>query len=169
MLPEGRGNPPPVSPAAAGRPAGARPRRVRAAGRARERSGADHLRGPEARRGAARVARDGRPPDGAWVPEDRRVREGRSRTTGENLTYSRAGTEQSGPDCRCVIATDNFDAVRAALLARSTGVNGRAVGSHAGAYHWPSATIREFAAVFLTYEAVDLGVCLVIGPGGPAA
>ncbi|MGK4580085.1 YdcF family protein [Kitasatospora sp. HPMI-4] len=102
-------------------------------------------------------------------PADRIVREDRSRTTEENLTYSRAIMEQAKPGYRCVIVTNNFHAFRAALLARSTGVNGQVVGSHTAAYYWPSATIREFAAVFLTHKVVNLGVCLLICLLGLAA
>ncbi|MGE7432851.1 YdcF family protein [Kitasatospora sp. NPDC001175] len=102
-------------------------------------------------------------------PADRIVREDRSRTTEENLTYSRAIMEQARPGYRCVIVTNNFHAFRAALLARSTGVNGHVVGSHTAAYYWPSATIREFAAVFLAHRVVNFGVCLLIGLLGLAA
>ncbi|MFI8963503.1 YdcF family protein [Streptomyces sp. NPDC053493] len=92
-------------------------------------------------------------------PADRIVREDRSRTTEENMLFSKALMEAERPGSECVIVTNNFHAFRAALLARKAGVNGQVVGSPTAAYFWPSATIREFVAVFLEYKAVNLGIC----------
>jgi uncharacterized SAM-binding protein YcdF (DUF218 family) len=92
-------------------------------------------------------------------PADRIIREDRSRTTEENLLFTKALMDVERPDAECVIVTNNFHAFRAALLAREVGVNGQVVGSPTAAYFWPSATIREFAAVFLTYKKVNLGIC----------
>ncbi|MFI8824472.1 YdcF family protein [Streptomyces sp. NPDC053431] len=92
-------------------------------------------------------------------PADRIVREDRSRTTEENMLFSHALMEAERPGSECVIVTNNFHAFRAALMARKAGVNGQVVGSPTAAYFWPSATIREFAAVFLQYKAVNLGIC----------
>ncbi|MFJ9826663.1 YdcF family protein [Streptomyces sp. NPDC101160] len=92
-------------------------------------------------------------------PADRVVREDRSRTTEENMLFSRELMEAQRPGAECVIVTNNFHAFRAALLARKTGVKGQVVGSPTAAYFWPSATIREFVAVFLQYKAVNLGIC----------
>ncbi|MET9377735.1 YdcF family protein [Streptomyces sp. NPDC002992] len=96
-------------------------------------------------------------------PEGRIVREDRSRTTEENMRFSRQLMEEAaGPGAECVVVTNNFHAFRAALMARRVGVNGQVVGSPTAAYFWPSATIREFVAVFLQYKAVNLGVCLTL-------
>ncbi|MCX5227095.1 YdcF family protein [Streptomyces sp. NPDC006553] len=86
------------------------------------------------------------------------VREDRSRTTEENMTFSRELMERDRPGSSCVIVTNNFHAFRAAILARRAGVNGQVVGSPTAAYFWPSATMREFAAVFLQYKVVNLGI-----------
>ncbi|MFD7323612.1 YdcF family protein [Streptomyces sp. NPDC059875] len=95
-------------------------------------------------------------------PEDRIVREDRSRTTEENMLFSRELMEEAAPGAECVIVTNNFHAFRAALTARRVGVNGQVVGSPTAAYFWPSATIREFVAVFLQYKVVNLGICLTL-------
>ncbi|MFJ3904450.1 YdcF family protein [Streptomyces sp. NPDC090025] len=92
-------------------------------------------------------------------PADRVQREDRSRTTEENMLFSKALMEAERPGAECVIVTNNFHAFRAALMARKAGVKGQVVGSPTAAYFWPSATIREFAAVFLEYKAVNLGIC----------
>ncbi|MFJ2820090.1 YdcF family protein [Streptomyces toxytricini] len=86
--------------------------------------------------------------------------EDRSRTTDENLAFSREVMEaEAGPDYRCVVVTNNFHAFRAAMTARKAGVNGQVVGSPTARYFWPSATIREFVAVFWEHRVVNLVVC----------
>lgn len=93
------------------------------------------------------------------VPADHVVLEDRSRTTEENLTFSRTIMEEGKADYRCVVVTNNFHAFRAAMMARKVGVNGQVLGSPTAAYFWPSATIREFVAVFVEHKGVNLTVC----------
>ncbi|MEV4944247.1 YdcF family protein [Streptomyces sp. NPDC053755] len=95
-------------------------------------------------------------------PEDRIVREDRSETTEENMAFSKRLMDEMDPGARCVIVTNNFHAFRAALMARRAGVEGQVVGSPTAAYFWPTATIREFAAVFLHHGKVNLGICLIL-------
>nr|WP_202513052.1 YdcF family protein [Streptomyces sp. SID3343] len=102
-------------------------------------------------------------------PADRVVREDRSRTTEENLLLSKAIMTAANPKYRCLIVTNNFHAFRAALTARRTGVRGQVVGAPTASYFRPSATIREFVAVFLSYKVVNFGVCLLIVASGVAA
>ncbi|GAA1392481.1 YdcF family protein [Kitasatospora putterlickiae] len=92
-------------------------------------------------------------------PAEHVTREDRSRTTEENLLFSKVIMEEAKPDYHCVIVTNNFHAFRAALMARKTGVTGQVFGSPTARYYWPSATIREFAAVFLAHKLVNLGIC----------
>ncbi|MFF0742954.1 ElyC/SanA/YdcF family protein [Streptomyces sp. NPDC004111] len=93
------------------------------------------------------------------VPGESLVREDKSRTTEENLRFSRAIMEEAKPDYRCLIVTNNFHAFRAAMFARGQGVRGQVVGSPTARYFWPSATLREFVAVFVHYGKVNFSVC----------
>ncbi|MFE4974288.1 YdcF family protein [Kitasatospora sp. NPDC056651] len=102
-------------------------------------------------------------------PAEHIEREDRSRTTEENLLFSKAIMEQAKPDYRCVVVTNNFHAFRAALLARQTGVNGHVFGSPTARYYWPSATIREFAAIFLSHKLINFGICGFIALCGAIA
>jgi uncharacterized SAM-binding protein YcdF (DUF218 family) len=95
-------------------------------------------------------------------PADRIVREDRSRTTEENMTFSRAIMGQARPGYRCIIVTSNYHVFRAAIIARRTGVNGQVTGARTAGYYWPSAMLREFAAVFLTYRVVNGAICALI-------
>ncbi|MEU8222086.1 YdcF family protein [Kribbella sp. NPDC048915] len=96
------------------------------------------------------------------VPEERIIREDKSRTTWENLTFSRNLMVERRPGYRCLIVTNNFHAFRAALTARKARVNGQVVGSPTAAYYWPTATIREFVAILVSHKYLNGGICLLI-------
>ncbi|MFD5142966.1 YdcF family protein [Streptomyces sp. NPDC058401] len=93
------------------------------------------------------------------VPEEHLRLEDRSRTTEENLLFSRTIMESEDPSYRCVVVTNNFHAFRAAMMARKAGVNGQVLGSPTAKYFWPSATIREFVAVFWEHKIANLSIC----------
>lgn len=99
---------------------------------------------------------------GRGVPEDHVVREDQSRTTEENLTFSQAIMARSRPGYRCIIVTSNYHVFRTAIVARRLGVNGQVTGARTAGYYWPSAMLREFAAVFLSYKTVNFGICALI-------
>jgi uncharacterized SAM-binding protein YcdF (DUF218 family) len=103
------------------------------------------------------------------VPEARVVREDRSRSTRENLAFSRVLMEERKPGGRCVIVTNNFHVFRAAMTAGRVGVRGQVVGSRTASYYWPSATIREFVAVFLTPRWLNPAICAALAALGVAA
>lgn len=88
--------------------------------------------------------------------------EDRSRSTEENLRFSQAIMDRSKPGARCVIVTSNFHVLRTAMLARRLGVRGQVTGAPVAFYFWPSAMLREFAAVFFGYRLVNLTICALI-------
>ena len=96
------------------------------------------------------------------LPEDQVVREDQSRTTEENLAFSQAIMARSVPGYRCIIVTSNYHVFRAAIIARRLGVNGQVMGARTAGYYWPSAMLREFAAVFLSYKLVNFAICALI-------
>ena len=101
-------------------------------------------------------------------PADRLACENQSSTTEENLAFSKAimdaaspaGSGKRGP--RCVIVTSNYHVFRTAIIARKTGIRGQVTGARTAGYYWPSAMLREFAALFLLYRLVNLGICSVL-------
>ncbi|MBT2478014.1 YdcF family protein [Streptomyces sp. ISL-94] len=93
------------------------------------------------------------------VPAGHVMLEDRSRTTEENMLFSREIMTAADPGYRCVMVTNNFHAFRAAMMARKAGVNGQVLGSPTARYFWPSATLREFVAVFWEHRAVNLSIC----------
>jgi uncharacterized SAM-binding protein YcdF (DUF218 family) len=103
-------------------------------------------------------------------PADRLLLEDQSRSTEENLAFSKAIMDELRPGARATIVTSDFHAFRTALLARRTGVHGQVTGARVAGYYRPSAVLREFAAVFLRFWVVNVGVCavLVAAPLGAA-
>ncbi|MEU5849077.1 YdcF family protein [Saccharopolyspora shandongensis] len=93
------------------------------------------------------------------VPEDRILVEDQSRSTEENLRFSKTIMQQHRPKYRCVVVTNNYHVMRAATITRKEKVNGQVIGSPTARYFWPSATIREFVAVFLSHKIVNFGIC----------
>ena len=116
---------------------------------------------PEARAMAAYLIERG-------FPADRLACEDRSSTTEENLAFSKAIMDAAGPansrkaGARCVIVTSNYHVFRTAMIARKTGIRGQVTGARTAGYFWPSATLREFAAVFLLYRVANFGICAVL-------
>jgi uncharacterized SAM-binding protein YcdF (DUF218 family) len=104
-------------------------------------------------------------------PADHLLLEDRSRSTEENLLFSKAIMDQVRPRARCTIVTSDFHAFRAAMIARHLGIRGQVTGARVAGYYRPSGMLREFAAVFLRYRAVNLTICavLVCVPVGYAA
>jgi uncharacterized SAM-binding protein YcdF (DUF218 family) len=103
-------------------------------------------------------------------PADRLLLEDQSRTTEENLLFSKAIMDELRPAARAAVVTSDFHAFRAALLARRLGIRGQVTGARVAGYYRPSAVLREFAAVFLQHRVINLGICavLVAGPLGAA-
>jgi uncharacterized SAM-binding protein YcdF (DUF218 family) len=95
-------------------------------------------------------------------PADRIEREDQSANTEENLAYSQAIMDRLRPGATCVIVTSNYHVFRTAMIARRIGVRGQVTGARTAGYYWPSATLREFAAVFLSYKAVNLAICFLL-------
>ena len=103
-------------------------------------------------------------------PADRLLVEDQSRSTEENLAFSKAIMDELRPGARATVVTSDFHAFRAALLARRLGIRGQVTGARVAGYYRPSAVLREFAAVFLRYRVINLGICavLVVAPLGAA-
>ncbi|WP_370424103.1 YdcF family protein (plasmid) [Streptomyces sp. QH1-20] len=96
------------------------------------------------------------------VSEEHIHTEPHSRTTTENLANSHAIMDTCTPDYRCVVVTNNFHAFRAAMTARTLQLDAQVLGSPTARYFWPSATIREFIAIFWTHRVLNLTVCLFL-------
>ena len=96
------------------------------------------------------------------LPADRIVLEDQSRNTEENLRFSMDLIHQARPGARCLVVTSNYHVLRTAMIARRTGLRGQVTGAPTAGYYWPSAMLREFAAVFLNFRLVNFSICALI-------
>lgn len=83
------------------------------------------------------------------VPSDEVLLEDRSRTTAENLAFSRELLAPRSPE-RVVVATSNYHVLRTASLVRKARLDWKVVGAPTASYYTPTAFLREFIA-HLTY------------------
>ncbi|MDR1427575.1 MAG: YdcF family protein [Bifidobacteriaceae bacterium] len=99
------------------------------------------------------------------IAPNRVLLEDRSRTTEENLTLSKALLTAKGIDGPVVAVSSNYHVFRTAMLMRRTGLNGYAAGGNVALYYWPSAAIREFAAICAEHLRTTLiGLGLACSP-----
>lgn len=88
------------------------------------------------------------------IPQEHIAVEDQATTTEENLRFSaqiQADAARPGP---AVAVTNNYHALRAALLARRLKLDMEAVGAKTAFYYVPSAFLREFAAVMLGHRVL---------------
>ncbi|MCR5066679.1 MAG: YdcF family protein [Erysipelotrichaceae bacterium] len=81
------------------------------------------------------------------IPEDHIILEDRSKTTEENLAYSRQIIESRGGSRRIALISSNYHVYRCVLLAHDMKFRATGIGARVALYYWPSAVLREFAAV----------------------
>lgn len=117
-------------------------------------------RGPDEPVAEAEAMRDYLVADG--VPATSVLVEDRSRNTEENLQFSAELVAERGLAGPFAVVSSDFHALRAALLMRKAGLPGYSVGAATARYFWPTAVIREYAAVIRDHfwlNAVLLLVC----------
>ena len=85
------------------------------------------------------------------VPQEDILIENRSRTTFENLTFSKAILEEEELGKHVLVVTNSFHALRAGVFMRLLNIPGLSVGSKTAFYYLPSAWIRETVGLVSLY------------------
>ena len=101
------------------------------------------------------------------IPADHILLEDRSTTPEENLRYSYAIIQQRGGSRHIALVSSNYHIYRCVLLAHQLGIPCIGIGARTAFYYWPSAVIREFAAVYSDWKYLILtlmGYLLIISP-----
>jgi Uncharacterized conserved protein len=94
------------------------------------------------------------------VPRGDILLEDQSRTTEQNLRYSKSlGSETT----RWLVVTSDYHAFRAACLMRKQGMRGAAVGSRTRRYFWASAVLREYIAMLRNHLGLNVFMALLTG------
>jgi len=98
---------------------------------------------------------------GKGIPPDKVLQEDQSRTTKENIAYTKTLLTTAGIGGTIAVVTNNFHAFRAALILGRAKLKGYAVGSRTAHYFWPAAVIREYLAILRDSLAFSV-VCLAL-------
>ena len=81
------------------------------------------------------------------IPTEHIIREDRSKTTRENLLFSKEIIDKREDPKYCALVTSNYHVYRALSICREIGLKCTGIGAHVALYYWPSALLREFAAI----------------------
>ncbi len=81
------------------------------------------------------------------IPEDHIIRENASATTKENLINSKKIIEEQPGEHYTALVTSNYHVYRALRHCRTIGFACTGIGAPVASYYWPSAMIREYAAI----------------------
>ena len=81
------------------------------------------------------------------IPKDHIIKEDRSTTTRENLAFSKKIIDERDADPYVALVTSNYHVYRALSLCNDIDLECTGIGAHVARYYWPSALLREFAAI----------------------
>ena len=91
------------------------------------------------------------------VPEIDIRREDQSTTTRENLIFGSAIVFEDYPAAPILISTNDYHALRTALLRRDLKLDARVLSAKTAKYYVPAAFLREFVAILRDYFWVHVG------------
>ena len=81
------------------------------------------------------------------IPKDHIIKEDRSTTTRENLAFSKKIIDERDADPYVALVTSNYRVYRALSVCDDIDLECTGIGAHVARYYWPSALLREFAAI----------------------
>ena len=81
------------------------------------------------------------------IGDDLILPETRSKTTWENMVFSKAIAEKADPEGKVVFATSSYHVFRSGLLARQAGLSAEGIGGRTKWWFWPNAFMRETAGL----------------------
>ena len=96
------------------------------------------------------------------IPDEQILVEDRSRTTLENLRFSRSLIEKRGEADKVAFSTSNYHVYRGGILAAESGWNIDGMGSRTMWYFWPNAFLREFIGLLASSRVQQISAAAVI-------
>jgi vancomycin permeability regulator SanA len=96
------------------------------------------------------------------VPDEQILVEDRSKTTLENLRFSRGLIESRGDSDKVAFSTSNYHVYRGGILAAESGWNIDGMGSPTMWYFWPNAFLREFIGLLVSNRVQQFTAIAVI-------
>jgi len=103
------------------------------------------------------------------LPVDHALAEDRSKTTYENMLFSKKIIDERGPQQpRVTFVTNGYHTFRAGMIAKRAGLKANGIGAHTAKFFLPNAILREYIAVFVgnkRWHAVAIGLMLLLTIG----
>ena len=81
------------------------------------------------------------------VPEELILAETRSKSTYENMSFSRELIREKNPDGKVIFATSSYHVFRSGIWAKRAGLQAEGIGSRTRWWFWPNAFMRETAGL----------------------
>ena len=96
------------------------------------------------------------------IPEERILTEENSRTTLENLRFSRRLIEEKTENAKVAFSTSSYHVYRGGILAANSGWHIDGMGSPTIWYFWPNAFLREFIGLLVSSRLQQITAMAVI-------
>lgn len=86
------------------------------------------------------------------IPEEDIIMEDQSKTTLENMEYSKNIIKSMNIKGKVVFVTNNFHLLRAAMYAKKVGLKAEGIGCYTLLYYLPNSIFREYIAILVKYK-----------------
>ena len=96
------------------------------------------------------------------IPEEQIIEENESKTTFQNMKYSKNKIEAVDPDGKVIYSTNNFHVFRSGIMARRNKLRAQGIGVKTKWYFWPNATVREFIGMISQHRGKQILILLVM-------
>ena len=99
------------------------------------------------------------------IPEEHILQEDQSKSTYENMRFSKREMEEAGVSGNVAFATTNDHVFRSGLMARRVKMRAVGMGAKTKWYFWPNAAVREFVGILTDHrlkQALILGGMVLI-------
>ncbi|MCQ2531046.1 MAG: YdcF family protein [Lachnospiraceae bacterium] len=104
------------------------------------------------------------------IPGEYILPETNSKTTLENMKFSKEIIESRSSDAKAVYSTTNFHVFRSGIFATTVGLKAEGIGAKTKWYFWPNALLRELLGIYATRRkleiAITVGVAILAGISG---
>lgn len=90
------------------------------------------------------------------IPTESIILENQSKTTMENLRFSKKIMDGLMKSYRCIFVTNDYHVFRAGTYARKIGLKADGIGCKTAFYYWPNAFIREYIAIMIRHKAAPI-------------
>ena len=85
------------------------------------------------------------------IPEDKIIKEDKSRDTLENMKNSKEIIDAIDPNAKVAFSTSNYHVFRSGLNARRVKLRAVGMGANTKWYFWPNAAVREFVGLLIQH------------------